>query len=103
MLPKKSAICKQFRKCGKPSCKCNTGSLHGPYFFYFYREDGKLKKQYIRKADAPELWEGYSQRRAQQKQRAADRREFTEFSRELRRLNQFLSPKALEKLLGGYR
>ena len=102
MLPKKAAICQQFRKCGKPCCKCNAGSLHGPYFFYFYREDGKQKKKYIRKANAPELWESYSQKRALQKQRAADRREFTEFSRELRRLNQFLSPKALGKLLGGY-
>src|ERR1041384_4468795 len=91
MLPKKTAICQQFRKCGKAGCKCNSGSLHGPYFFYFFRENGKLKKSYIRKAEAQALWENYSQWRQVQKQRAADRRDFTEFCRNLRRLDQLLS------------
>ncbi|MEN3332044.1 MAG: hypothetical protein V7641_1409 [Blastocatellia bacterium] len=91
MLPKNTAICQQFRKCGKAGCKCNVGALHGPYFFHFYREDGKLKKSYIRKADAAELWESYSRWRLVQKQRAADRREFTELCREMRRLDRLLS------------
>jgi hypothetical protein len=76
MLPKKMAICLQYRKCGKPGCRCQAGALHGPYYFFFYRADGKLKKTYIRKADAAALWERYIQRRQIQKQRASDRREF---------------------------
>ena len=91
MLPKIAAICPQYRKCGKAGCKCNTGALHGPYFFYFYREDGKLKKTYIRKADAAQLWKSYYQGRLIRKHRTAERREFTELCRELRRLDRQLA------------
>ena len=95
MLPKTSAICKQFRKCGKPGCKCNRGELHGPYFYYFYREDGKLKKSYIRKAEAAELWKSYSWSRQIQKKSSADRRKFTDMYRELRRLDKLLAEAAI--------
>jgi hypothetical protein len=91
MLPKTMAICQQFRKCGKAGCKCNSGSLHGPYFFYFYRENGRLRKSYIRNAEAQALWESYSEWRQIQKQRAADRKKFTELCRELRHLDRLLS------------
>jgi hypothetical protein len=101
MLPKKMAICQQFRKCGKAGCKCSAGALHGPYFFFFYRENGKLKKSYIRKADAAELWEAYSARREFQKRRAADRKEFTELCREMRRISRWLSDPSLLTAMGG--
>src|ERR1044072_10003661 len=101
MLPKIFAICQQFMKCGKVGCKCNRGELHGPYFFYFYRVDGKLKKSYIRKADAAELWKSYSRWRQIQKKRTADRREFTELYRELRRLDRLLSEALLTEAIGG--
>jgi hypothetical protein len=52
-LPKKlpAAVCAQMVGCGKPTCRCARGELHGPYFYCFWRERGKLKKAYIRKAD----------------------------------------------------
>jgi len=35
-------------KCGKPNCnKCK----HGPYFYAYWRENGKLKKKYIGRYD----------------------------------------------------
>ncbi len=34
-------------KCGKKSCKCNKGNLHGPYFYLYRYEGGKLKRSYI--------------------------------------------------------
>jgi hypothetical protein len=42
-------------KCGKPGC---TSCPHGPYWYAYYREEGKLKSRYIGKqrpasADAP--------------------------------------------------
>jgi|ERR1044072_2075686 hypothetical protein len=101
MLPKKKAICLQYRKCGKARCKCNVGAPHGPYFYYFYRIDGKLRKSYIRKADAAELWRSYSRWRQIQKKRTADRREFTELYRELRRLDRLLSEALLMGSIGG--
>jgi hypothetical protein len=91
MLPKKTAICEQYRKCGKAGCKCNAGSMHGPYYYYFYRADGKLKKSYIRKADAANLWTNYSVQRQVQKQRAADRRKYAQLSKDLRRIRSLLS------------
>ena len=95
------AICQQFRKCGKAGCKCSVGALHGPYFFFFYRENGKLKKSYIRKANAAELWEAYSAWRALQKRRAADRKAFIKLSREIRRIDKLLSDPSLLTAIGG--
>lgn len=100
MLPKKTAICRQYRKCGKAGCKCNAGSLHGPYYYYFYRVDGKLKKSYIRKADAAKLWEGYSKQRQIRKQGAADRKRYVELNRNLRQVDRFLSELSLMKATG---
>jgi len=36
-------------KCGKKGCKCERGELHGPYWYRYYREGGKLKSVYIGK------------------------------------------------------
>lgn len=46
------AICAQFVKCGKAGCKCSRGELHGPYYYRFTREDGRLRKSYVRKSEA---------------------------------------------------
>jgi len=42
----------EYRKCGKPSCKCARGELHGPYLVAYYREGKQLRKRYLGKADA---------------------------------------------------
>ena len=36
-------------KCGKANCKCASGELHGPYWYAYYRVNGKLKSEYIGK------------------------------------------------------
>src|SRR5256885_6539252 len=41
----------QMIRCGKPSCKCARGQLHGPYFYHFQRINGSLVKHYIKAAD----------------------------------------------------
>jgi hypothetical protein len=53
MLP--AAVCAQYVRCGKSGCKCASGLLHGPYHYCFWREGGKLKKAYVRKADVAEV------------------------------------------------
>ncbi|MBW4541079.1 MAG: hypothetical protein KME43_18360 [Myxacorys chilensis ATA2-1-KO14] len=39
------------RRCGKGSCKCAIGDLqetgHGPYWYAYWKESGKLKSRYI--------------------------------------------------------
>lgn len=39
----------QYVSCGKTNCKCKTGKLHGPYYYYFTRIDGKLRKRYLKR------------------------------------------------------
>lgn len=38
-------------RCGKVVCKCagNQGELHGPYWYAYWREEGKLKSKYVGK------------------------------------------------------
>ncbi len=38
-------------RCGKVGCKCAgaQGELHGPYWYAYWREDGKLKSRYVGK------------------------------------------------------
>ena len=40
----------EYRKCGKPNCKCARGELHGPYLVAYYREGKRLRKRYVGKA-----------------------------------------------------
>lgn len=51
------AVCAQYVKCGKPKCNCALGQLHGPYFAAFWKEDGRIRKQYIRLADVEQMRE----------------------------------------------
>ena len=37
-LYKTGTIHKQYVRCGKKPCICNNGHLHGPYYYFFYRE-----------------------------------------------------------------
>ena len=50
-LPKKGAVCAQWKRCGSSSCCCARGQLHGPYHGLFWREGGRLRKKYVRHAD----------------------------------------------------
>ncbi len=38
-------------RCGKIGCKCarENGKLHGPYWYAYWREGGKLKSRYVGK------------------------------------------------------
>jgi hypothetical protein len=52
-LPKmlSGAVCVQWKKCGKPGCRCTRDELHGPYYARFWRQDGRLRKAYVRRPD----------------------------------------------------
>lgn len=54
-LPKNAAVCPQWVKCGRRPCKCDRDSLHGPYWYLFWRERGRLRKQYLRAADGERM------------------------------------------------
>lgn len=63
--------------------------------------DGRLRKLYIRKADAKVLWERYSLQREIQRKRVADRKEFAELCRDLRRIDKMMTQIFLLEANGG--
>ena len=71
LLPKKAltgTVCAQMVRCGKATCKCAIGKLHGPYHYYFSRDNGSLTKRYIRKADVQQTRAACNSRGAQETQ-----------------------------------
>ena len=36
-------------KCGKKNCRCVKGKGHGPYWYAYYWQGGRLKSEYIGK------------------------------------------------------
>lgn len=34
-------------RCGREKCRCARGQLHGPYWYVYYRENGRLKSEYL--------------------------------------------------------
>lgn len=49
LLPKKpvGSLHLEFKKCGRPNCRCGRGLLHGPYVYRHRRENGRQKKEYV--------------------------------------------------------
>ena len=51
-----------YRACGKPTCRCAQGQLHGPYWYRRWRQGRRQRRAYVREADllrvraAVELW-----------------------------------------------
>jgi hypothetical protein len=47
-IPSNATIRKEYTKCGNPHCyRCK----HGPYYYSYWKENGKLKKKYIGQYD----------------------------------------------------
>ena len=51
------SVCAQYVKCSKPNCKCASGQAHGPYFAAFWKENGRIRKRYIKLADVGQMRE----------------------------------------------
>jgi hypothetical protein len=73
-LPKilPGVVLPQMIRCGRPNCRCAQGHLHGPYYYRFWREDGKLRKAYVKPTEL-ELVRALcdARRQARRKYRAA--------------------------------
>lgn len=63
--PLPGSVCIQFVRCGRPNCRCRTGqeNLHGPYFYHFWREKGRLKKRYVKASQVEVVRAACNQRR----------------------------------------
>ncbi len=94
LLPKTGAtlaLCRQWVRCGKPACRCADGTPHGPYHYLFWREDGRLRKRYVRRADVARVRAELARRRRERLPSArAMIREFRRTARELDRLRRLI-------------
>jgi len=47
------ALVPEYKRCGKPNCRCARGHLHGPYYYRRWRDAaGVQRKQYVPRAGA---------------------------------------------------
>ena len=58
----------QYRVCGRPNCRCRSGQRH-PAHFLFWRQDGKLRKRYIKPKDVEAVRAAWEARRRRQRER----------------------------------
>jgi hypothetical protein len=61
--PLPGVVCQQWVRCGRPNCRCSRGHAHGPYFYRFWREGGRLRKVYVRPAELERVRERCQARR----------------------------------------
>lgn len=50
-VDRQGELCYRLEKtrCGKKGCRCAGGELHGPYWYAYYRENGRMRCKYIGK------------------------------------------------------
>ena len=61
----------QWVKCGRANCRCHRGHLHGPYNYRFWREGGRLRKQYVKRDKVTEVRAACDARQQQRRDRKA--------------------------------
>lgn len=49
--PLKGEVCEQYIRCNKTGCRCRSGAPHGPYYYRVWREDARVRKEYVRSED----------------------------------------------------
>ena len=78
------------KRCGKPTCRCAGGELHGPYWRHYWREGGRRRRAYVRAADAERVRAGLAEWRRLHPPARSARELLREMRRETRRLFHLL-------------
>jgi hypothetical protein len=73
----------QWIRCGRRNCRCAGGKKHGPYFYRYWRQDGRLCKTYVPRDEVEAV---RSQCRARQEAQREERRFEREAMEYLRRV-----------------
>lgn len=55
----------EFKRCGRPNCRCRLGLLHGPYLSWHWREAGRQRKHYVPMRRLAEVLNEIERRRAE--------------------------------------
>src|SRR5262249_40103824 len=78
----------QFVTCGRPNCRCANGHLHGPYWYRFYRVNGRLRKEYVKPAELERVRAGCNARRQENRLRRVAFAVLREFLSNVREVEQ---------------
>jgi len=81
LLPKTGSVQAEWRRCGKPACRCTRGTPHGPYWYLRWREDGRQRRRYVSREQLNALREALEQRRRLRPPTWALRQELAELHR----------------------
>jgi hypothetical protein len=92
-------LIEQYVTCGKTTCKCQHGSLHGPYHYRLWREHGKRRNAYVRLRDvsavrrACAVWhqERYDERRRMREALDYSRMSAQELIAEIKKVEQWIA------------
>lgn len=90
-LPKNTlsgAVCAQWVRCGRPNCRCRNGQLHGPYFYRFWRHDGRLRKVYVKRAEVESVRQRCRDYRQPRREHNAWFAEWRQLSEQIREVEQ---------------
>ena len=63
LLPKTGSLQAEWRRCGKPRCRCASGTLHGPYWYLRWREGARQRRRYVPREQVNAIREAIEQRR----------------------------------------
>ena len=47
ITPLPGSLQPEWRRCGKPTCRCARGEPHGPYVYHYWYEHGRRRKAYV--------------------------------------------------------
>ena len=68
----------QWVTCGRSNCRCRRGLLHGPYYYRFWREGGRLRKQYVKAVHLDRIRAACEARRKRRQELVATREDWRE-------------------------
>jgi hypothetical protein len=54
-IPLAGVVCEQWFRCGRPGCRCARGQRHGPYYCRLWRENGRLRKAYVKRSQVEQV------------------------------------------------
>ena len=71
----KGSLHLETKRCGKRNCRCQSGHLHGPFFYRRFRQDGRQRKQYVRRENVAETLSAIARRQAVEREVVAIRKQ----------------------------
>jgi hypothetical protein len=85
--PQRGSLYAEMKRCGKPTCRCTRGDLHGPYWSLRWRQGGCQRRRYVRPDDVEQVRASLDQWRQQHPPARAMRERLSQLRRLLRELD----------------